>query len=76
MWHQIGTLFTLLLIKYGYVYGYIEKNNGNKYLTLIPADERKETLKKYEEVRDKIRDFIRSTSNNLNDYILSLLVNS
>lgn len=76
MWHQIVTLFTLLLIKYGYVYGYIEKNNGNKYLTLIPADERKETLKKYEEVRDKIRDFIRSTSNNLNDYILSLLVNS
>ena len=68
--------FTLLLIKFGYVYGYIEKNNGNKYLTLIPGDERKETLKKYEELRDKIRDFIRSTSNNLDDYIFSLMVNS
>ena len=58
------------------MYGYIKKNNGNKYLTLIPGDERKETLKKYEELRDKIRDFIRSTSNNLDDYILSLMVNS
>ena len=28
--------------------GYIEESNGNKYLTLIPTDESKDTLKKYE----------------------------
>ena len=28
--------------------GYIEESNGNKFLTLLPTDERKDTLKKYE----------------------------
>ena len=29
---------------------YIEESNGNRYLTLVPTDESKETLKKYEEL--------------------------
>ena len=40
--------------------GYIGKSNGNKYFTLIPTDESKHTLKKYEELWNKIRDLIRS----------------
>ena len=30
--------------------GYIEENNEDKYLTLTPANESKDTLKKYEEL--------------------------
>ena len=30
------------------IYGYIEENYENKYLTLVPTDESKDTLKKYE----------------------------
>ena len=30
--------------------GYNEESNGFKYLTLVPADESKNTLKKYEEL--------------------------
>ena len=32
----------------------IDKNNGNKYLTILPTDESKDTLKKYEELLNKI----------------------
>ena len=44
--------------------GYIEESNGNKYLTLVPTAERKDMLKKYEELWSKIRDLIRSIINN------------
>ena len=30
--------------------GYFEKINGNKYLTLVPANESKYKIKKYEEM--------------------------
>ena len=42
------------------VNGYTEESNGNKYLTLVPTDESKDTLKKYKELCSKIRDLIRS----------------
>ena len=29
--------------------GYVEESNKNKYLTLVPNDDNKDTLKKYEE---------------------------
>ena len=48
--------------------GYIEENNGRKYLILISTDEMKDTLKKYEEIWSKIKDLIRSKSNKSNDY--------
>ena len=30
--------------------GYFEEINGNKYLTLVPTNERREKIKKYEEL--------------------------
>ena len=47
--------------------GYIEKRNGNKYLILVATDESKDTLKKYEELWNKIRDLIRPKTKNLDN---------
>ena len=44
--------------------GYVEEINGNKYLTLVPTNERKEKLKKYEELWSKIKDLNRSVTKN------------
>ena len=49
-----------------YVNGYFEEINGNKYLTLVPASENKEKIKK--ELWIKIRDLIRSINKNLDEY--------
>ena len=48
--------------------GYMEENNVNKYLTLIPTDESQDKLKKYEEVWSEIKDLVRSTNYNSDDY--------
>ena len=48
--------------------GYIEESNENKYLTLVFTDESKDTFKKYEELWNKIRDLIKSITNNLDIY--------
>ena len=48
--------------------GYFEEINKNKYLTLVPTNESKEIIKKYEELWSKIRDLIRSITKNSNDY--------
>ena len=48
--------------------GYIEESNGNKYSILVPTNECKDTPKKYEELWNKIRDLIRSITNNSDDY--------
>ena len=48
--------------------GYFEGINRNKYLTLVPTNESKEKLKKYEKLWIKIRDLIRSITKNLDDY--------
>ena len=48
--------------------GYFEKINANKYLTLVPTDENKEKIKKYEELWIKIRDLIRSITKNSDTY--------
>ena len=42
----------------------IEGNNESKYLTLVPTNESKNTLKKYEELWNKIRYLIGSITNN------------
>ena len=47
---------------------YIERNNGNQYLTLVPADEGKDTLKNYQELWNKIKYLIRSITNNSNNF--------
>ena len=47
---------------------YFEEINGNKYLTLVPTNESKEKIKKYEELGIKIRDSIRSITKNSDEY--------
>ena len=47
---------------------YFEEINGNKYLTLVPTNESKEKIKKYEELWIKIRDLIRSITKNSDVY--------
>ena len=49
-------LLYLIFIK---VNVYIEEINKNRYLTLVPTNESKEKIKKYEELWIKIRDLIR-----------------
>ena len=46
----------------------IEESNRNKYLTLVPTDESKDTLKIYEELWKKMRALIRSITKNSNNY--------
>ena len=47
---------------------YFEEINKSKYLTLVPTNENKEKITKYEELWSKIRDLIRSVTKNLGDY--------
>ena len=42
--------------------------NENKYLTLVPTNESKEKIRKFEELWSKIKDLIRSITKNSNDY--------
>ena len=49
--------------------GYIEKINGNKYLSLIPTHESKEKLKKHEQIWNIIKDLFRSINDNSDDYL-------
>ena len=48
--------------------GYFEEINENKYPTLVPINESKEKIKKYEELWIKIRDLIRSVTKILDSY--------
>ena len=56
---KINSINPLYLI-FHKVNGYFEEINGHEYLKLVPANERKEKIKKYEELWIKIRDLIRS----------------
>ena len=58
----------LLYLTINKMNGYIEENNRNKYSILVPAVERKEKLKKYEELWDKIKDLSRSIANNSDNF--------
>ena len=57
-----------LYLIFRYVNGYFQKINGKKYLTLVPINENKEKIKKYDKLWIKIRDLIRSITKNLDDY--------
>ena len=57
-----------LYLIFSKVNGYFEEINKSKYLTLVPTNESKEKNKKYEELWNKIRDFIRSVTKNSDDY--------
>ena len=47
---------------------YFEEIKGNRYLTLVPTNESKEKIKKYEDLWIKIKDLIRSITKNLDHY--------
>ena len=47
---------------------YFEEINGNKCLTLVPTNESKEKIKRYEELWIKIRDLSRSITKNSDEY--------
>ena len=49
------------------VNGYFEEINGNQYLRIVPANENKEIIKKFEELWSKIRELIRSLAKKSND---------
>ena len=51
-----------------YINGYFEEISGNKYLTPVPTNERKDKIKKYEELWIKIVDLIRSITKSSDDY--------
>ena len=57
-----------LYLIFGKVNEYFERIKGNKYLTLVPTNESKEKIKKYEKLLIKIRDLIRSITKNLDGY--------
>ena len=42
--------------------GYIEENNGNKYLTFVFTDKNKEVLTKYTKIWKKIKYLIKTTN--------------
>ena len=48
--------------------GCFDEINKSKYLTLVPTNESKEKIKKYEQCWSKIRDLIRSITKTLDDY--------
>ena len=47
---------------------YFQEINKNKFLTLVPTNESKEKIKKYEELWSKTRDLIGSITKNSDDY--------
>ena len=57
-----------MYLTFNKVNGYFEEINGNKYLILVPTNESKEKIKKYEELWNKIRDLIRSIFENSDYY--------
>ena len=63
---KITTVNPLYLI-FTKVNGYFEEINKNKYLTLVATNERKEIIKKYQELWSKIKDLIGSITKNSDD---------
>ena len=54
--NSVNPLYLILNI----VNGYFQEIDENKYLTLVPTNEGKDKILKYEELWSKIRDLIRS----------------
>ena len=52
---KINRVNSLYLI-FSKINGYFKEINKNKYMTLVPTNESKEVIKKYEELWSKIRD--------------------
>ena len=50
------------------VNGYFEEINENEYLTLVPTNENKEKIKRFEQLWHEIRNLIRSITKNSDNY--------
>ena len=57
-----------LYLIFKYLNGYLEEINRNKYFTLVPTNESKEKINKYEELWIKITDLIKSVTKKSEDY--------
>ena len=57
----------LLCLVFNKVNSYFEEIDENKYLILVPTNESREKIKKYEELWSKIRDLSRSITKNADD---------
>ena len=57
-----------LYINLNKIHGYIERNNGTKYLTLIPIDENKGEIEKHKEASNKIKCHCESENNDSGKY--------
>ena len=64
---KINSVNPLYLI-FSKVNGCFREINKNKYLTLVPTNKSKESIKNYEELWRKIRDLIRSITKKSDDY--------
>ena len=62
--YSVNPLYLIL----GDVNGYFEEINENKYLMLVPTNESREKMKKYEELWIKIRELIKPITKNSNGY--------
>ena len=58
----------LLYLIFRNINGYFEKINESRYLTLVPTNESKEKIKQDKDLWNNIRDFIKSLTNNSDDY--------
>ena len=65
---NVNSVNTLHLI-FSKVNGYFEEINKCKYLTLLPTNESKANIKKYQELWSKIRDSVKSRTKNSGDYL-------
>ena len=57
-----------LYLIFSKVKGYFEEIDKSKFLAVVPTNESKEKVKKYEELWNKIEDLIRSITKNSDDY--------
>ena len=64
----IYNILNPLHLIFNQVNGYFKEINGSKYLKLVPTNENKEKIKKYEDLWSIIRDLIRSITKNSDDY--------
>ena len=70
---KISSVNSLYLI-FSKMNGYFKEINKNKHLTLVPTNESKEVIKKYEELWSKIRDLTGLITKNSDDNDLYIFI--
>ena len=66
--HKNQYCYSLLWCYNQWKNGCLKDSNEKKYLMLVATDESKNKLKIYEEILSKVKDLMRSISNNSDDY--------